>query len=52
MKILNHRITRIKRILWPLRGHRRFSAIIGVTWSDADDFSNNETMKQFNNEAI
>jgi len=23
--------------LWPLRDHRRFSAIIGVTWSDADD---------------
>jgi hypothetical protein len=25
-----------------LRDHHRFVAIIGVTWSDADDFSNNE----------
>jgi hypothetical protein len=29
-----------------------FAAIIGVTWSDADDISNNETMKQFSNETI
>ena len=28
----------------PLRDRRRFSAIIGVTWSDADDFSNNKTI--------
>ena len=39
MKKLNHRITRITRIIWPLRNHHRFSAIIGVTWSDADDIS-------------
>jgi hypothetical protein len=29
----------------PLRDHRQFSAIIGVAWSDADDFSNNETIR-------
>jgi hypothetical protein len=28
----------------PLRDRRRFSAIIGVTWSDADDFSTRITL--------
>jgi hypothetical protein len=46
----------------PFRDHRRFSAIIGVTWSDADDISPEVRLRliqdsslrseQFSNETI
>jgi hypothetical protein len=41
----NLRITTDYTDLLSLRDHHRFSAIIGVTWSEADDISNNETIQ-------